>query len=183
VWKVSLDQDGTKSMAKTNTPRVAVIMGSDSDWSVMKNCVEALKEFGVSCEVRILSAHRSPEQTAEFASRAQENGFQVLIAAAGMAAHLAGVIAAHASLPVIGVPMASGALQGVDALLSTVQMPPGIPVATMGIGPAGAKNAAVLAVQILALSDKSLQKKLRQHKTDLRQSVERKNTELQNQLV
>ena len=169
-------------MPKTQTPKVALVMGSDSDWPIMKACQETLSAFDVAVEVRISSAHRTPDQTAEFATQAKDNGIEVIIAAAGMAAHLAGVIAAHTTLPVIGVPMASGALQGVDALLSTVQMPPGIPVATVGIGSAGAKNAALLAVQILALKDPTLGPKLIQHKTDLAQSVKAKNEKLQSEL-
>ena len=164
------------------TVRVGILMGSDSDWPAMKGCVETLKKFGVGCEVRVSSAHRSPEQTAEYAGGAAERGIQVVICAAGMAAHLAGVVAAHTSLPVIGVPMASGSLQGVDALLSTVQMPPGIPVATVGIGSAGAKNAAILAVQMLALGDKGLAEKLAGHKVGLVESVEEKNAKLQKEL-
>ena len=169
-------------MGNTQKSKVAIVMGSDSDWPTMQSCDETLKQFGISLEVCISSAHRTPGQTAAFATEARDNGIEVIIAAAGMAAHLAGVIAAHTTLPVIGVPMASGALQGVDALLSTVQMPPGIPVATVGIGSAGAKNAALLAVQILALKDPTLGPKLIQHKTDLAQSVKAKNEKLQSEL-
>lgn len=163
--------------------RVVIVMGSDSDYQAMKGCVDGLKDFGVSAEVRILSAHRSPAATAEFAGEAAQRGIEVIIAAAGMAAHLAGVLAAHTTLPVIGVPMASGALQGIDALLATVQMPPGIPVATVGIGSAGAKNAAILAVQILALGDKTLAAKLAEHKRKLAKGVEEKNAKLQQDLA
>ena len=163
-------------------PKVGIVMGSDSDWPTMKNCVEMLKKFGVCCQVQISSAHRSPAQTAQYASQAGDHGIEVIIAAAGMAAHLAGVIAAHTTLPVIGVPIASGSLQGIDALLSTVQMPPGIPVATVGIGSAGAKNAALLAIQILALSDKNLAAKLTEHKKQLAQAVEKKNKKLQEEI-
>jgi phosphoribosylaminoimidazole carboxylase PurE protein len=148
----------------------------------MKACHETLDAFEVAHEVRVLSAHRSPEATATFAREAEDCGVQVLIAAAGMAAHLAGVLAAHSTLPVIGVPLASGALQGVDALLATVQMPPGIPVATVGIGAAGAKNAALLAVQILARGDGELSKKFAQHKAQLVEGVEQKNRKLQDEL-
>jgi len=157
-------------------------MGSDSDWDIMKDCIEFLDKFGVSYEVRISSAHRTPDQTAEYARTAAENGLEVIIAAAGIAAHLAGVIAAHTILPVIGVPMASGALQGIDALLSTVQMPPGVPVATVGIGASGAKNAAILATQILALKDETLAEKLARHKADMAESVQSKNAKLQDDL-
>jgi len=169
-------------MAQAKNPQVAIVMGSDSDWAVMKNCKEMLDKFNVSCDVRISSAHRSPEATAEFAGSAQDRGLKVIIAAAGMAAHLAGVIAAHTPLPVIGVPMAAGSLAGIDALLSTVQMPPGVPVATVGIGSAGAKNAALLAVQILSLTDKQLSQKFAQYKADQTAAVKKKNEKLQQQL-
>jgi len=140
---------------------VAVVMGSDSDLSVMTGCIDTLKEFGLNPLVRIISAHRTPQIAAEFAQSAAKNGIKVIIAGAGMAAHLAGALAARTTLPVIGVPLSAGdALGGLDALLSTVQMPPGIPVATVAIGKAGAKNAAILAVEILALSDTALSKKL-----------------------
>ena len=157
-------------------------MGSDSDWPAMKGCADLLGQFGAGYEVRILSAHRTPEDTAEYAKSARERGLQMIIAAAGMAAHLAGAVASQTTLPVIGVPMASGSLQGVDALLSTVQMPPGIPVATVGIGSAGAKNAALLAVQILALQDSDLAKKLTDHKTKLAQDAKEKNQKLQKEI-
>jgi phosphoribosylaminoimidazole carboxylase PurE protein len=152
-------------MVSKKTSPVAVVMGSDSDLNVMKNCVEQLKFFGIEPTVRIISAHRTPQIAAEFATNAAKSGIKVIIAAAGMAAHLAGALAARTTLPVIGVPLISGTgLEGIDALLSTIQMPPGVPVATMAIGAAGAKNAAILAVQILALSDKNLQKKLAKFK-------------------
>ena len=170
-------------MTKATSPKVAIVMGSDSDWSTMKNCADMLEGFGVPFEARIMSAHRTPGQTADFADKLGDSTIQVVIAAAGMAAHLAGVIAAHTTLPVIGVPMASGALQGVDALLSTVQMPGGIPVATVGIGSAGAKNAAVLAVQILACEDAALAQKLAEHKEQIAQAVRLKDQQLQEQLA
>lgn len=173
---------GAKIMSNSQKPKVGVLMGSDSDWDTMKECIELLDKFGVSYEVRISSAHRTPDQTAEYARTAAENGLEVIIAAAGMAAHLAGVIAAHTTLPVIGVPMASGALQGIDALLSTVQMPPGVPVATVGIGAGGAKNAAILATQILAIKDEKLAEKLTQHKSGMAESVQNKNAKLQDDL-
>ena len=169
-------------MAEQGNYKVAIIMGSDSDWPVMKAGYEILSEFGVACEVRISSAHRTPEETAEYARGAQARGLEVIIAAAGMAAHLAGAIAAHTTLPVIGVPMAAGQLQGVDALLSTVQMPPGVPVATVGIGSAGAKNAVLLAVQILALNNEKLAKKLTQYKSKQSDAVKEKNEQLQQQI-
>jgi phosphoribosylaminoimidazole carboxylase PurE protein len=154
-------------------------MGSDSDLPVMQNCVDQLKYFGIDPAVRILSAHRTPAQAVEFAEKARDNGIQVIIAAAGMAAHLAGVIAAHTTLPIIGVPLqAAEGLNGLDALLSTVQMPPGMPVGTMAIGKAGAKNAAVYAVQILALADKSLTDKLAKFRAEQTQKVLQKDAEL-----
>lgn len=144
---------------------VAVVMGSDSDLNVMQSCVDQLVSFGVETEVRIISAHRTPEIAADFAQNADQNGIRVIIAAAGMAAHLAGSLAARTALPIIGVPLSSSAgLGGVDALLSTVQMPPGVPVASMGIGKAGAKNAALFAIQILALSDEKISAKLAEFK-------------------
>ena len=142
-----------------NTPLVAIIMGSKSDWETMQHAVETLDGLGVPNEARVLSAHRTPDATTEFARAAANRGFRVIIAGAGGAAHLAGVIAAHTWLPVLGVPIQSK-LQGLDSLLSTVQMPGGIPVGTLAIGEAGAKNAALLAAAILATSDKSIREKL-----------------------
>ncbi|NIA16827.1 MAG: 5-(carboxyamino)imidazole ribonucleotide mutase [Planctomycetes bacterium] len=143
-------------MAHTSK-NIAVVMGSDSDLAVMRSCVEQLKDFGIEPVVRIISAHRTPQIAADFAENAAEDGIKIIIAAAGMAAHLAGALAGRTALPVIGVPLAAdGAPAGIDALLSTVQMPPGVPVATMAIGKAGAKNAAIFAVQILALTDEGL---------------------------
>jgi 5-(carboxyamino)imidazole ribonucleotide mutase len=147
-------------MPETNKPLVAVLMGSKSDWDVMKNCRDTLGNFGVECECRVLSAHRTPAETAEFVKGAEARGIEVIIAAAGMAAHLAGAVAAHTTLPVLGVPMKGGAVDGLDALLSTVMMPRGIPVATLAIGKAGAVNAAILSVQILANKRPELRKKL-----------------------
>ena len=138
--------------------KVAVIMGSDSDWPVVKSACEQLKQFGIPFEAHILSAHRTPAEAADFAKNARKNGFGVLICAAGMAAHLAGAFAGNSTLPVIGIPMKGGAMDGLDALLATVQMPSGIPVATVAIN--GAKNAAVLAAQILAVADDELAAKL-----------------------
>ena len=158
--------------------KIAVIMGSDSDWECMKAAAEALKEFGVPCEVRVLSAHRSPEAVRKFAAGAAQAGFGAIIAAAGGAAHLAGVIASMTTLPVIGVPMLTK-LDGIDSLLSTVQMPSGVPVATMAIGEAGAKNAAIFAAQILAVSDAALAKKLKGYKARLVKSVAEKNAKIQ----
>jgi phosphoribosylaminoimidazole carboxylase PurE protein len=147
--------------------KIAVIMGSDSDAGVMKFCLEQLSQFGLQAEVRVLSAHRSPAVVEEFATAAASRGISVIIAAAGMSAALAGAIAARTTLPVIGVAIASGPLNGIDALLSTVQMPPGVPVACAGIGSAGAVNAAVLAAQVLALADSSLQARLKAYKEEL----------------
>jgi len=139
---------------------IGIVMGSTSDWETMKAAAKMLEEFGVPYEAKAMSAHRTPQAVAEWASNAQKNGMKAIIAAAGGAAHLAGVVAAHTTLPVLGVPMPSKHLQGLDSLLSTVQMPKGIPVATFAIGDAGAANAALFAVALLSLSDADLQKKL-----------------------
>ncbi len=144
----------------SNNPRVAVVMGSQSDWEVMQGAVKILKDFGVSCEARVMSAHRTPELVVEYVRAAPTRGTKCIIAAAGGAAHLAGVVAAHTTLPVLGVPMPGKHLQGMDSLLSTVQMPKGIPVATFAIGEAGAGNAALFAVAMLALEDAVLARKL-----------------------
>ncbi len=157
--------------------KVAVIMGSDSDFPVVKDAVAELKKYGVPTECRVMSAHRTPEMASQFASSAKENGFGVIICAAGMAAHLAGVIAGHTTLPVIGIPIKSATLDGLDALLATVMMPSGIPVATVAIN--GAKNAAVLAIQMLALSDDTLAQKLEQAKKDMIDGVVAKDAKLQ----
>src|ERR1700691_940642 len=141
-------------------PLVAVIMGSKSDWETMRHCDETLTQFGVAHECRVLSAHRTPQLASQYAAEAESRGFEVIIAGAGGAAHLAGVMAAHTILPVLGVPMESPALKGMDSLLSTVQMPGGIPVGTLAIGKPGAINAALLAVAILALSRPELSEKL-----------------------
>lgn len=168
-----------KAMTSEKTAPVAVVMGSDSDLSVMQSCVDQLREFGIEPTVRILSAHRTPQAAAEFAQTAEARGVRVVIAAAGMAAHLAGAMAAWTTLPVIGVPLTSeGGLAGLDALLSTVQMPPGVPVATVAIGKAGAGNAAILAVQILALADASLRDRLVQFRQRQEQKVREKDAGL-----
>jgi len=151
--------------------QVAVLMGSASDWGIVKETVDTLKKFGVTVEVKVISAHRTPDLAAEFAKNARSRGYKVIIAAAGGAAHLAGVIAAHTTLPVIGIPIHTTFLNGLDSLLSIVQMPGGIPVGTMAVGKSGAVNAAIFAVQILSLSDKSFEDKLNQHKEDLKKSV------------
>ena len=145
------------------SPLVGVVMGSTSDADVMEGCTDVLKQLKVPHEVRVISAHRTPERTREYAESAAERGLEVIIAGAGWAAHLAGVIAAHTTLPVIGIPIDSSPLQGMDALLSTVQMPPGIPVATVALGKGGAKNAAVLAAQILALKHAPIAEKVDDH--------------------
>jgi 5-(carboxyamino)imidazole ribonucleotide mutase len=152
-------------------PLVAVIMGSKSDWEVMRQADELLAQFEVPRECRVLSAHRTPAETAQYVGEAESRGIQVIIAAAGGAAHLAGVCAAHTILPVLGVPMESASLKGMDSLLSTVQMPAGIPVGTLAIGPAGARNAALLAVAILANSRPELREKLRQFRDQQREKV------------
>jgi len=162
--------------------RVGILMGSDSDWAVMSAAAQRLEAFGVAHEAHVTSAHRAPEKTAKYASAARGRGVQVLICGAGVAAHLAGVVAAHTTLPVIGVPLESGSLRGIDALLATVQMPPGVPVATVAIGKAGAENAAILAVQILALGDAELARRLEAFKGDLVRQVEEKDARLQQQL-
>ncbi len=157
--------------------KVAVIMGSDSDLPVLKDGLETLRQFGIPFCVRVLSAHRTPRAACEFAENAEREGFGVLIAAAGKAAHLGGVLAAHTTLPVIGIPIKSSALDGLDALLSTVQMPAGIPVATVAIN--GAVNAAVLAAQILALSDEALRGRLIKYKQTMEQEVLKKDLNMQ----
>jgi len=155
-------------------------MGSDSDMDVMRSCIEQLGYFGIEPVVRIISAHRTPQIAAEFSQTAAQNGIKVIIAAAGMAAHLAGALAAKTTLPVIGVPLVSSSgLEGIDALLSTLQMPPGVPVATVAIGKAGAKNAAILAVQILALADSNLREKLADFKKAQEKKVTEKDSALQ----
>jgi 5-(carboxyamino)imidazole ribonucleotide mutase len=159
-------------------PLVSIVMGSDSDLEIMREAAKALEDFGIAYEIDVTSAHRSPERTAEFARKAAARGIRVIVAGAGGAAHLAGVIAAHTSLPVIGVPIPSTALNGLDSLLATVQMPAGIPVATVAIGKAGATNAGILAAQILALGSTTLTKKLSAHKENLANSVEEKSKKL-----
>lgn len=153
-------------------PSVLILMGSDSDAPVMQGAADVLKEFGISSEMTVASAHRSPERVMRLVSEAPGRGVKTFIVGAGAAAHLAGVVAAHSTLPVIGVPIDSSALKGLDALLSTVQMPPGVPVATVSIGKPGATNAGVLAAQILAVGDAALAQKLVDYKTKLAQKVE-----------
>ena len=160
--------------------KVAVIMGSDSDWPVVQGACKQLNEFGVPYEAHILSAHRTPAAAADFAKNARKDGFGVLICAAGMAAHLAGAFAGNSTLPVIGIPMKGGAMDGLDALLSTVQMPSGIPVATVAIN--GAKNAAVLAAQILAVSDDALAARLDKAREKMAVQIAEKEAKLQTEL-
>ena len=157
--------------------KVAVIMGSDSDFPIVSPAIKRLKSFGIPVEVRVMSAHRTPDAAAEFSKNAKAEGFGVIIAAAGKAAHLGGVLAAHTTLPVIGIPVKSSTLDGLDALLSTVQMPSGIPVATVALD--GADNAAILAAQMLALSDDSIAAQLEQMKVDMEKGVAKKNEALQ----
>jgi 5-(carboxyamino)imidazole ribonucleotide mutase len=157
---------------------VSVVMGSDSDLSIMEESMKILKDFQVPYEVVLTSAHRSPERTADFAQKAARRGIRVIVVGAGAAAHLAGVIASQTLLPVIGVPIDATTLQGLDALLAIVQMPAGIPVATMAIGKAGAKNAALMAIRILALTDEALQKKLQTYIHQMARDVERKQANL-----
>ncbi len=149
---------------QSSDPKVGILMGSASDWGTMKSAADTLEELGIAHEARVLSAHRTPAETAEYASTAEARGLGVIIAAAGGAAHLAGVVAAHTMLPVIGVPMQAWSLDGLDSLLSTVQMPRGIPVATVAIGKAGAVNAGILATQILATADPALRETLRRRR-------------------
>jgi len=153
-------------------PLVSIVMGSESDMVIMEQAAKALEEFGVSHELAITSAHRSPDWTRRYISEAERKGVQIFIAGAGGAAHLAGTVAAHTTRPVIGVPIDSSSLKGLDALLSTAQMPGGVPVATMAIGKAGAKNAGILSAQILGLSNKNLSLKIRKFKDRLEEEVE-----------
>lgn len=160
--------------------KVAIIMGSDSDFDIVKPAMLELKKYGVPFECKVMSAHRTPELASSFALKARENGFGVIICAAGMAAHLAGVVAGHTTLPVIGIPVKSS-VEGLDALLATVQMPSGIPVATVAIN--GSKNAAILAIQMLALSDDSLSEKLLEAKQEMIDAVVLKNEKLQEKIA
>lgn len=161
--------------------KVAIVMGSDSDFPVVKGAVDTLKKFGIEVEVRVMSAHRTPKQACEFASNARENGFGVIIAAAGKAAHLGGVLAAHTTLPVIGIPIKSSTLDGLDALLATVQMPKGIPVATVAID--GADNAAILAAQILGVADEKIAAALSEMKLNMENEVMEKDRKLREKLA
>ena len=160
-------------------PLVGIIMGSDSDLAVMQEAAKVLKQFAIPYEIGVYSAHRSPHRTLEYVRSARERGLKVIIAGAGSSAHLAGVTAAETTLPVIGIPIDSSPLSGLDSLLSTVQMPPGVPVATMGVGNSGATNAAVFAVQILALGDERLAGRLAEYKDQLEKSVAEKSKKVQ----
>src|SRR5216684_6779664 len=170
-------------MAMSTKPRVSIVMGSDSDLDVMRESAKALEEFGIEYEIDVTSAHRSPDRTAEYARKAAARGIRVIIAGAGGAAHLAGAIAAHTTLPVIGVPIPSTSLNGLDSLLATVQMPAGIPVATVAIGKPGATNAGILAAQMIGLGDASVAKKLEGHKEKLARGVEEKSRKLRESQV
>jgi phosphoribosylaminoimidazole carboxylase PurE protein len=163
-------------------PLVSIVMGSDSDLDFMREAGKALDEFGIAYEMDVTSAHRSPDRTADFARKAAERGIRVIIAGAGGAAHLAGVIAAHTTLPVIGVPIPSTSLNGMDSLLATVQMPAGIPVATVAIGKPGATNAGILAAQMIGIADEATAKKLHAHKEKLARGVEEKSRKLQSSM-
>ncbi len=171
-----------QQLTDVDNPIVGVLMGSDSDWEVMKEAGKILKEFGIPFEMTVTSAHRTPERTHDYVQAASARGIRLLIVGAGAAAHLAGVVSAMTLLPVIGVPLAATELQGMDALLATVQMPGGIPVATMAIGKAGAKNSALFAVRILAMQDADLQMKMVAYREKMAGEVVAKHHALQNRL-
>lgn len=167
-------------MESLKKPRAAVVMGSDSDFPTVKVCINMLKDFGVEVDVSVISAHRTPDRAAEYARNAESNGIDVIIAAAGKAAHLPGVLAAYTPLPVIGIPLKSSTLDGLDSLLSVVQMPPGIPVATVAVD--GAENAALLAVQILSLGYNGLREAMKQYKKKLAEKVAQKDNAVKEQV-
>jgi 5-(carboxyamino)imidazole ribonucleotide mutase len=169
-------------MAAKKKPTVAIVMGSKTDWTTLEFTVKTLKEFGIESTVRVMSAHRTPHDAVEFAENAAKNGYKVIIGAAGGAAHLCGVLAGHTILPVIGIPVKGWSLDGLDSLLSTVQMPKGVPVATVAIGKAGAINAAILAVQMMAISDAALKRKLTAYKKAMVAEVLASDAELQAEL-
>lgn len=168
-------------MQQLSSIKIAIVLGSDSDWPTMQPCRDLLGQFGLACDVRVMSAHRTPEAVMEFSRTAHENGYKLIIAAAGMAAALPGAIAAHTILPVIGVPIASGTFGGFDALLSIAQMPPGVPVACVAVG--GAKNAAVLAAQIIGTGEPDVAHKLQEYKSSLAAEVVRRDQSLQGQIA
>ncbi len=176
MFGVTINEKDGEQMKK-----VAILMGSDSDWPVVKGAAVVLKAYGIAFEAHVLSAHRTPQAASQFAQSARANGFGVLLCAAGMAAHLAGAVAANTTLPVIGIPMKGGAMDGLDALLATVQMPAGIPVATVAIN--GAKNAAVLAAQILAVNDDALAAKLDAERVEMAAAVAAKDAALANEIA
>ena len=163
----------------SDQPQVGIVMGSDSDWPKINKVADALTEFGVVYEVRVMSAHRTPHIVSEYATTARDRGLQVIIAAAGGAAHLAGVVAAHTTLPVIGLPVPTAELGGLDSLLSTVQMPGDVPVATMAVGMGGPRNAGLFAVQIMATADENLRSRLEEFKRDLTKKIAAKDDKLQ----
>jgi 5-(carboxyamino)imidazole ribonucleotide mutase len=168
---------------KKQKPLVGIVMGSDSDWPLVKECAQTLASFGVPAEVRVISAHRTPDAAADYAKTAARRGLKIIISAAGGAAHLGGVLAAHTILPVIGIPVKGGALNGIDALLATLQMPAGIPVATVTLGSAGPVNAGILAVQILALSNGKLAAGMARHKKTLEKKVLQGDAKIQKELA
>jgi phosphoribosylaminoimidazole carboxylase PurE protein len=179
IERAIIDNGGMRMKKVNRDVLVSVLMGSDSDLPIMKEALETLKKFDIPYELFLTSAHRTPERTTSFARKAEERGIKVLIVGAGAAAHLAGVIASQTRLPVIGVPIDATSLGGLDALLSTVQMPGGIPVATMAVGKAGARNAALMAARILALGDAPLRRKLQQHAEQMARDVEEKHKKLE----
>ncbi|MDH7577025.1 MAG: 5-(carboxyamino)imidazole ribonucleotide mutase [Bacillota bacterium] len=178
---MGIEREAGNNVLAQQEPRIGIVLGSDSDFGMMEETIRVLDDFGVPYEVTIASAHRSPERAADYAREAEGRGIEVLIAGAGMAAHLPGVLAAYTTLPVIGVPLQGGALNGVDALYSVVQMPPGVPVAAVAIN--GARNAALLAVQMLSLRDSDLRAKLRVYKARMAAEVAAKSTALQERLL
>ena len=177
-----MSREAKKANVRSVAPEVGIVMGSDSDWPLISKAADTLGEFGVVCEVSVISAHRTPERAANYAKSAEKRGLKVMIAAAGGAAHLAGAIAANTTLPVIGIPVEGGALHGLDALLATVQMPAGVPVATVALGSAGPANAALLAVQILAIARPDLGARLKKYKKELKKKVEAGNTRVRKSL-
>jgi len=170
-------------MSKKLRPEIGIVMGSDSDWPIVKSAVGVLESFGLRYEVRVISAHRTPDAAADYARTAGRRGLKLLLSAAGGAAHLGGVLAAHTTLPVIGIPIKGGALNGMDSLLATLQMPSGIPVATVTLGSAGPVNAAVLAAQILALSRPGLARKVAAYKRSLKRKVTKGDKRVQGELA
>ena len=181
-WEDMMSREAKKAIVRSVAPEVGIVMGSDSDWPLISKAADILGEFGVGCEVNVISAHRTPERAASYAKSAEARGLKVMIAAAGGAAHLAGAIAANTTLPVIGIPVEGGALHGLDALLATVQMPAGVPVATVALGSAGPANAALFAVQILAIARPGLAARLKKYKKELKKKVEAGNTRVRKSL-